>query len=205
MIGALEDAILARLSAAFAGRVREVDHKPAKLDAEELNRILTQAPAAYVSMLGWQRGERPEGTIRLTWGVYLIAANASGERARRRGDQATIGAYEMAIMAAAALERWVPDGAAGPIEVRSCENLFGAAFEKAGRTVYGLVVDLPATLQDVLAVPGDGADGAGPGDFITFHGDWDIPPFGDVARPPPAPPSGADAADAVTTVTLPAP
>jgi len=201
VIAAIEDAIIARLGAAFAGRVREVDHKPAKLDADELNRILTVAPAAYVAMLGWQRAERPEGTIALSWGVYLIAANASGERARRRGDAATIGAYEMAITAAASLERWVPPGAAGPVEVRSCENLFGAAFEKAGRTVYGIVLDLPAKLQDVLAVPGEPT----PGDFITFHGDWDIPPLGNVATPPPAPASGADQADAVTTVTLPAP
>lgn len=201
MIGTIEDAIIARLTAAFAARVREVDHKPAKLDAEELNRILTMAPAAYVAMLGWQRQDRPDNTIALSFGIYLIASNASGERARRRGDAATIGAYEMAIIAAASLERWVPTGAAGPIEVRSCENLFGAAFEKAGRTVYGLVLELPARLQDVLNVPGDPL----PGDFITFHGDWDIPPIGDVGTPPPAPPSGALAADAVTTVTLPAP
>lgn len=201
MIGTIEDAIIARLAGAFAGRVREVDHKPARLDAEELNRILTVAPAAYVAMLGWQRAEQPDGAIRLSWGVYLIAANASGERARRRGDGATIGAYEMAILAAAALERFVPAGAIGPIEVRSCENLFGAAFERAGRTVYGLVLDLPARIDAVPAVPGDGA----PGDFITFHGDWDIPPLGNVATPPPAPASGAGRADAVTTVTLPAP
>ena len=201
MIGPIEDAIIARLVAAFAGRVREVDHKPAKLDADELNRILTVAPAAYVALLGWQRADRPDGTISLSYGVYLIAANASGERARRRGDAATIGAYEMSIVAAAALERWVPAGAAGAIEVRSCENLFGAAFEKAGRTVYGLVLDVPAQLQDVLAVPGEPI----PGDFITFHGDWDIPPLGDVGTPPPAPASGVLAADAVTLVTLPAP
>jgi phage gp37-like protein len=197
MIGTIEDAIIARLTTAFAGRVREVDHKPAKLDAEELNRILTAAPAAYVALLGWQRQDRPEGTIALSYGIYLIAANASGERARRRGDAATIGAYEMAITAAATLERWVPAGAAGPIEVRSCENLFGAAFEKAGRTVYGLVLELPASLDQVVGE-------APPGDFITFNGDWDIPPFGDVAKPPPAPATGATAADAVTRVTLPA-
>lgn len=201
MIGTIEDAIIARLEAAFAGRVREVDHKPAKLDADELNRILTAAPAAYVALLGWQRQDRPEGTVALSFGAYLIAANASGERARRRGDPTTIGAYEMVVTATAALERWRPAGAAGPIEVRSCENLFGAAFEKAGRTVYGLVLELPADLQDVTAAPGEPA----PGNFITFHGDFDVPPFGDVARPPPAPATGATSADAIVRVTLPAP
>jgi phage gp37-like protein len=198
VIGTIEDAIIAKLTTAFAGRVREVDHKPAKLDADELLRILTQAPAAYVAFLGWQRTDRPSGVTLGSWGVYLIAANASGERARRRGDANFIGAYEMAIAAAAALERWVPAGAAGPVQVMSCENLFGAAFEKAGRTVYGLVLDLPMALDDVLTT-------GSLDNFITFNGDWDIPPFGDVAKPPPAPATGATAADAVTRVTLPAP
>ncbi|MCA3367281.1 MAG: DUF1834 family protein, partial [Roseomonas sp.] len=51
MIGALEDAIIAKLSSAFAGRLKEVDHKPAKFDAEELQRVLSNAPAIYVAFL----------------------------------------------------------------------------------------------------------------------------------------------------------
>jgi phage gp37-like protein len=209
VIGALEDAIIAQLQVAFANRVREVDHKPAKFDAEELLRILSQAPAIYVAFLGFQRTERPPGSVRATYGAYMVAANASGERARRRGDPATIGAYEMAVLAAATLERWVPPGAAGPVEVQSCENLYASAFEKAGRTVYGLVCDVPMQIQDAWGVPqidaGD-ATGAPPSfldNFITFHADQDIPPFGNVATPPPAPTSGANRADAVVRVTLP--
>lgn len=209
MIGALEDAIIAKLDVAFAGRLREVDHKPAKFDAEELLRVLSNAPAIYVAFLGFQRTERPPGSVRATYGAYMVAANASGERARRRGDPATIGAYEMAVLTAATLDRWVPAGAAGPIEVQSCENLYATAFEKAGRTVYGLVCDVPVQIQDAWGVPqidaGD-ATGAPPvtlDNFITFHADQDIPPFGNVAKPPPAPTSGANRADAVVRVILP--
>ena len=209
MIGALEDAIICRLRDAFDGRLREVDHKPAKFDADELLRILNQAPAIYVAFLGWQRSPRLPGSVSATFGAYLVAANASGERARRRGDEATIGAYEMAVVTAGSLDRWVPAGAAGPIEVQSCENLYATAFEKAGRTVYGLVCDVPVQIQDAWGVPqndaGD-ATGAPPvtlDDFITFHGDQDIPPFGNVAKPPPAPTTGANRADAVLRVTLP--
>ncbi len=209
MIGALEDAIICRLKEAFQNRVREVDHKPAKFDADELLRILSQAPAIYVAFLGFQRTERPPGSVRATYGAYMVAANASGERARRRGDEATIGAYEMAVLTAATLERWVPEGAAGPMEVQSCENLYATAFEKAGRTVYGLVCDVPVQIQDAWGVPqidGGDATGAPPttlDDFITFHADQDIPPFGNVMKPPPAPTSGANRADAVMRVTLP--
>jgi phage gp37-like protein len=197
MIGALEDAIICRLREAFDNRLKEVDHKPAKFDAEELLRVLSNAPAIYVAFLGFQRTERPPGSVRATYGAYMVAANASGERARRRGDEATIGAYEMAVLAAAKLERWVPEGAAGPIEVQSCENLYATAFEKAGRTVYGLVCDVPVQIQDDWDVP------TTLDNFITFHADQDIPPFGNVAKPPPAPTSGADRADAVVRVTLP--
>ena len=209
MIGALEDAIICRLRAAFDGRLREVDHKPAKFDADELLRILNQAPAIYVAFLGWQRSPRLPGSVNATFGAYLVAANSSGERARRRGDEATIGAYEMAVVTAGSLDRWVPAGAAGPIEVQSCENLYATAFEKAGRTVYGLVCDVPVQIQDAWGVPqhdaGD-ATGAPPvtlDNFITFHADQDIPPFGNVAKPPPAPTTGANRADAVVRVILP--
>ncbi len=210
MIGALEDAIICRLREAFDGRVKEVDHKPARFDAEELQRVLSNAPGIYVAFLGWQRVERPPGCVRATFGAYIVAANASGEVARRRGDQVTIGAYEMAILTAATLERWLPAGAAAPIEVQSCENLYATAFEKAGRTVYGLVCDVPVQIQDAWGVPqidaGDGSAAAPPGfldNFVTFHADQDIPPFGNVATPPPAPTTGASRADAVVRVTLP--
>jgi phage gp37-like protein len=197
MIGALEDAIISRLKEAFQARVREVDHKPAKFDAEELLRILTMAPAIYVAFLGWQRSARLPGSVMTTFGVYMVAANASGERARRRGDEATIGAYEMAALTAATLDRWVPEGAASQIEVQSCENLYASVFEKNGITVYGLVCDVPVQIQDDWNVP------TTLDNFITFHADQDIPPFGNVAKPPPAPTSGADRADAVVRVTLP--
>lgn len=209
MIGALEDAIICRLREAFDGRLREVDHKPAKFDADELLRILNQAPAIYVAFLGWQRSERLPGTVKATFGAYLVAANASGERARRRGDEATIGAYEMAVVTAGTLDRWVPEGAAGQIEVQSCENLYATAFEKAGRTVYGLVCDVPVQIQDAWGVPQIDAPGGADAppsildDFITFHADQDISPFGNVATPPPAPTTGANRADAVVRVTLP--
>lgn len=199
MIGALEDAIIAKLKVAFANRLKEIDHRPAKFDADELLRILTMAPAIYVAFLGWQRSERPPGSVITTFGVYLVAKNASGESARRRGDEATIGAYEMAGVTAATLERWVAAGAAGPLEVKSCENLYATAFEKNGLTVYGLVCDVPMQIQDDWDVP------TTLDNFITFHADQDIPPFGNVATPPPAPTSGADRADAVLRVTLPTP
>ena len=75
MIGALEDAIICRLRDAFDGRLREVDHKPAKFDADELLRVLSNAPAIYVAFLGFQRTERPPGSVRI-WLQRMPVANA---------------------------------------------------------------------------------------------------------------------------------
>jgi phage gp37-like protein len=191
MIAAVEDALLARLAEAFQGRLRAIDHVPARLDEAELARVLSLAPAAYTAFLGFQRRERPDRTVDATWGVYLLAANASGERARRRGDATAIGGYEMALLATAALEGWRPPEAAGPVEVLSCENLFSPAFEKLGRTVYGLAIELPMELPEGVEDPRLGL-------FETFHADWDVPPHGNVAPPLPA-----DAPDAADTVSLP--
>lgn len=198
VIAEVEDQIIAQLRAAFGATLREVDHKPAKLDAEELARVLSLAPAAYVSFLGFRQGAKlPERTMEAAYGVYLVAQNAAGEQARRRGDARLIGAYEMAELAFVALDGWAPASAAGAIAVASCENLFAAAFEKAGRSCYGLVLAVPIEMQPALeglgSIPGIGT-------FITFDASWDIPPLGNASRPPPS-----TIRDAGDRVTLPAP
>lgn len=187
VIAEVEDQIITQLRQAFGATLREVDHKPAKLDAEELARVLTQAPAAYVSFLGFRAGEKlPERTLDAAYGVYLLAQNAAGEQARRRGDSRSIGAYEMAQVAYLALEGWAPASAANTIAVQSCENLFAAAFEKAGRSCYGLVLAVPIEMQPGPLAP----------DFLTFDASWDVPPHGNVSRPPPS--DNRDAGDRVT-------
>jgi phage gp37-like protein len=200
VIAAVEEQLVARLRAAFQGRLREIDHKPARLDAEELSRILTQAPGAYVSFLGWRTEARlPERTVLAAWGVYLLAANAGGEAARRRGGPVDIGAYEMLAVATQALEGFEPAAAAGEASVGACESLFSAAFERAGRSCYGLVLDVPV---EILA-PDPAALGALVGEFRIFDAAWDVPPLGNVPAPPnpdavPAVPApGRDAHDRV--------
>lgn len=190
IISQMEDAFVTQLAEAFGSRVKEVDHKPDRLTAEELSRILTMAPGAYVAFLGMARAERPEGVWRAQFGIYLLAANAAGERARRRGDAATIGAYEMVQVAIAALSNWAPDMAAGAVEITSAEQLQADAFEKLGRIVYGLVAEVPLEFPQGVA-----PDSLAP--FVTFDAAWDIPPHGDVPAPPPVPAAYRNASDLV--------
>jgi phage gp37-like protein len=200
ILALLEDAFVAKLATAFAGRVAKVDHKPDRLTAEELARMLTIAPGVYVAFLGLQRRARPEGTWMATFGIYLVAANASGERARRRGDAATIGAYEMVEIAVRALDNWAPAEAAGAVEVATAEQLQAEAFERAARTVMALSTEVAVELPQGFTA----ADIAALAPFVTFDAAWDIPPHGNVAPPPPPPPdSGAGRRDAGDRITLP--
>lgn len=184
-IAEIEDQLLARLRGAFRGRLKEIDHKPAKLDAGELARVLSQAPGAYIAFLGWRPSERlPEGVVVASWGVYLLAANAAGDQARRRGAPGAIGAYEMVCVAAGALDDWEPASAAGKIGITACENLAAEAFEKAGRSCYGLAIEMPVEIAREYGVL-EGGELVDPlGDFLIFDAAWDVPPAGNVPPPP---------------------
>jgi phage gp37-like protein len=195
ILAALEDAIVARLRDAFGDRVREVDHRPDQLDAEALSRLLSMAPAAYVALLGLRRRNTPDGTWDSSWGVYLVAANASGERARRRGDVATIGAYEMVEIAVRVIDGWGPNEAAGSFDVVSAEQLQADAFDRMGRTVHALAIEVPVELPR-------GIDPADLVPFVTFDAAWDVPPFGNVSGPLPPPDAGVGGRDAGDRIAL---
>lgn len=201
IIAAVEDQVIARLEAAFAGRLREVAHRPAGTDVATLVRSLLRAPGICIAFQGWQAAERPDGTVNAGWKAYLIAANASGEAARRRGDDATIGAYEMLEVAARVLDRWRPASAAGAAAVILAELVDPATlagldpdtFGTSGRSAYALTLAVPLLLTGPDAGPPPSLD-----PFVTFHADWDVPAHGNVT--PPLPAANPDAAD---TVTLP--
>ena len=204
-VRAIEDAIIARLTTRFRGRLRAIESKPVKMDPDELKRVLTLAPAAYVAYLGFARRERPPGTVTASFGIYLVAQHAHEALRRRGGAPGEIGAYDMEGIAVRALEDWGPSAAAGAFEVRSSEPIAAAAFEKAGLSVFGLVADVPMKITaasgwnpgPVDGQPSDPADDpeAELADFLVFHADWDVPPHGNVV--PPLPAASPDAADHV--------
>jgi phage gp37-like protein len=167
-LGTVEDFLVTTLTAAFGATVKKIDTSPARLDDAELGRILHVAPGLFVSFLGGQRDDAlPACAIMSRWGVYVVAANAAGETARRRGDGVTIGAFDMITRAVATLERAVVPGI-GTLILRDTDNLAGAAFASQGRTVYGLVFTVPLSLAY-------GADALAPlPPFQTFEATWDL-------------------------------
>ncbi|HEY4254583.1 MAG TPA: phage protein Gp37 [Roseomonas sp.] len=201
-IAAVEDQIIARLATAFDGRLCAVEHRPAGIDNGAVVRSLLRAPGICVTFLGWQASARADAAVTASWTIYLIATNASGEAARRRGDAATIGAYEMLEVTARSLDRWLPAAAAGAASVLRADMLDPASLHLAldvaspvstGRSAYLLTLAVPLLLTGPDAGPPLSVD-----PFVTFHADWDVPVFGNVT--PPLPAAAPDAAD---TVTLP--
>jgi hypothetical protein len=196
-IAEAEDGIVARLRETFGARVKEVEHRPEPLDVAQLQHMLSMAPALYVAFLSLAPRTQPDGTWDARFGIYVSASNAAGEAARRRGDPATIGAYELSEYSIRALHDWAPDWAAGAVQVTHAEVLAAAAFEKMGRTVHGVVLQVPIVFPR-------GVDPALLTPFQTFDASWDVPEHGNVQREPmPPPDAGTGAADARDRVLLP--
>jgi phage gp37-like protein len=196
MITALEDALLARLRAAFGATLQAIDHRPAALDEPQLHKLITKAPAAYVGFLGFAATELTDASVDCQFGVYLVARHVTDEPSRRRGDGRTlIGLYDMARIATASLREHVladeagEPVALGPIRIVRLDPLPADVFAKHGLAVHGLVVSVPAelTLGELPSLD----------DFETFHADWDVPPLGNVQPPLPA-----GTADARQTIAL---
>lgn len=191
--------MIAAIGALLTTRIRTVDSIPASFSAEELADRLRLAPAVYVGFLGGQAVAEDSTTVLdAEFMVYALTQNASGERARRRGDPTAIGAYEiietvvpelhgMKIMAGAPPVR-VPG--TGTLTFKSLANLWAEQLDKEGVSLYAATFTVELTFTKGLP--------ANIGDFIRFGAQYDIPPLSHYAGPLPAPAAAVDAADIVT-------
>lgn len=142
-IAAVEDALLERLRAVLAPGVRVFDSLPGAWTVDTLRRLMQQAPGVYVSWLGNRPVLASKTHVQARFDVYLVAANARGEQARRRGDRTAIGAYSMVEVATATLKD-VSLAGYGRVSLTETRNLFQEALLDIGGTVYalGLSVDI---------------------------------------------------------------
>lgn len=171
-IGAVEDAMIARLKAAFGWgderhALAEVEalEFPFDQDADKVHQV--KAPAAYVVPLA-ARGMGESGLVTMQWAVYAVSG-APTARARARGTAiGDLGAYAIAARIAAALDGWVPDveGASG-LECAGIEVLTGLTLVK--RRLSVLAVTFTGPLQFAFEDPE-----AELADFLHYHSDWDL-------------------------------
>ncbi|MEM7507629.1 MAG: hypothetical protein AAF415_12880 [Pseudomonadota bacterium] len=188
-IGAIEDAMIARLKDAFGFNetrraLRKVDRIEVPFDASSSKIFEPVPPACYVLPLLVRPGDYP-GNFDVRWAVYAVSGKAtSTTRARGGSDPMGLGAYAIAMRAAAVLENWNPElDCAGTIQLVGIENLSGLTLVDRRLSVWALTmtgsIDFELQNPDADLAP-----------FLTFHADFDVPPYD---APPAELPAARDA------------
>ena len=183
MIGAVENAILARLRAAgdagaLGYRYHSLETYPVNWDEYLKDKGNLRAPAAWATFAGWganSDGEISQPLLPATFGLVVMAENQRNEQATRHGDpvdQTVPGSYQMIIDAISLLAGDDLGVLAGPIVIGACQHVRPPAALRE-RKVSMLALELRTKLQ---FEPLDLDDG--PVDFTHFHADWDVPPIG---------------------------
>lgn len=192
MIGAIENAMIARLKAASdAGalgyRYLTLETYPEDWDEYLKDVAVLRAPAAWVVFAGLRLLD-DSVTSQLTFGLVVMAENARNESATRHGGSGPggpiagePGSYQLAEDAIMLLGGSDLGIAIGPLNFRSLRivSRFPALQQ---RKVSMLAAEFTT---DCIMAP-ELVDGEWP-PFELFHANWDIPPFGNVDADPDAP------------------
>lgn len=160
MLGEAEQKVIDQIASSPLGaRLRKVAALP-RITAEVVRRIAVEHPAVYVSP-----GELPiDGdSVGLEFDVLCVSKNARGYEAATRGDQATVGLYEMVD----ALLALTGPGATHGIIAKRARVLRSSEFEEVG--IYAAVVTV--ALRE--SIPAE-IDAATLDAFVTFDEKYDL-------------------------------
>jgi len=185
MIAAVELALLEQLrNPAFGYSYRVLETFPDDLDAYLKNVGNLRTPAAWSSWLDFPNGDDAgdeTGWCPTARFVLAVATqNQRNEQDARHGDGALPGSYQLVEDAIRALSgNWLePLDLVEPVRIISARPTVRTPQMEAQRLS---VVAL--TLQCRVAL---GSFETALGEFRTFHADWDVPAFGNVAAPLPS-------------------
>lgn len=202
MIGAIENAMLARLKAASdAGalgyRFRTLKTYATDFDDNvEADAAKDQWPAAWIVFGSWPAPtELAPGQWQFSpsFTVVVGARNFRNEQATRQGAaDGAVGSYQLVQDVVALLQGQSLGLDIGRLTPGACRSLFNPDLARQHISLFA--VDFTTTF-DQAPTPADEDDLA---DFEDFHANWDIPPFGNVAEDGELPDdAGADATDDV--------
>lgn len=182
MIGAIETAMLATLRAAsdaqaFGFPLRAVAPYAGQLE-DAIDAV--QLPAVYVYLAGCGAAkeiDRARGIYRIpaTWSVVVAQQNRRDQSSARTGDGREPGSYDLitgviAALAGQSFELPIRELAPGAVRL---------ARQSLGVSVYEIEFATDFDIEPLVwSAPLD--------EFLTFHADVDIEPFGNVVPPLPA-------------------
>jgi phage gp37-like protein len=187
MIGAVENAMLARIAAASAAgviayRYVTMETWPKAFD-EYLSSEVVRYPACWATFAGAHRIERvARGRSRAhcAFGLVVAAQNLRNEAARRLGGSASEpGSYQMAEDAVRLLQDQTLGLDIDTFQAASILPVETSDIPKIKQMSLYAVSFETALYYDTDAFPGDISP------FNTFHADWDPAPYGRVTGPLP--------------------
>jgi hypothetical protein len=170
--GAAQDAIVARLKAAFPPGRFQHEIMPARVN-EKVWRKLVKQPA-FVG-LGWvgfkpdeAAGQPLQGAAR--WTLYLVVKNGACEQAKLRGDRYAPGLLAMLRVGIATLHGWtIPD--VGPASIAGTSHAFHPELDEEDIALHLVDVVVRMTIDDreaLAALP----------DFLRLGEAWTFDPAG---------------------------
>jgi phage gp37-like protein len=111
------------------------DSHGGRFDLNELKRVSSKAPAAYVATLGFSNLKELSGTYEATvaWGVFVVAKDQRG--AKR--DQVALSIVDMLSLILPG-NNWSLDESLGTPERIQADNLFSALIDKAGVAMWAI-------------------------------------------------------------------
>lgn len=183
MIGAIENAILARLKAASDADLLGYTYKtlesyPTDWDAYLSDKTI-RAPGAWVVFGGFHGGQAVSiGNLTAVgqYGLVVMAENARNETAQRQGGPVAgePGSYQLAEDAIALLHGWDPGVVgASALKATALHQVRSQAIVKQRRiSMLAVSFDVPMGFYAMLNGP---LNGGVAGDFATFHANWDVP------------------------------
>jgi phage gp37-like protein len=203
-IGAIENAILARVRAASESgvlgyRLRTVTTYQGEFEEQMIAELVAQFPAAWVVFAGEEPAEkigRGVWKCRPTFVVVAGARNLRNEQARRHGAPGEPGSYQILQDLRALLIDQDLGLEIDPLAPGAVRSLFNGKLKGLHASLYA------ADLLTVYDLARPAATDAEAQPFLHFHADWDPTPLLPEAERPPAKPLPLPQADAQDDVTL---
>lgn len=196
-IGAIEDAIISRFTAAIEasalGYVPAISTYAGEF-TQDIGRAIVVWPSFLVLYTGASLTKEARATfgMRHTFGVVCIARSLRNEAESRRGAAGEPGSYQLVDDVLALVSGLVVNDESGkpmctPLVPRGVRPLLNDRPDGQLLSIYAVDFDTELT-HATLPATGD------VGDFNVLHTNWDVPVHGNVSRPLPADDT-ADATD----------
>jgi len=190
MIGAIENAIIAKIQAAsdasaLGYRFKTVESFGQTITPDNLRRSTQSFPAALVVFAGEPRPtDGPGGKTRHSpmFTIFLCQKNRRGDGSSRSGKDGKVGTYQMIEDVRGLLSEQTLGLAIDPIKPGAVRSVM----QDDGPSIYALELHVGYDANPRLA------DSATLDDFATLNADWDVPVDGTI-----------DATDTITLETLP--